>query len=416
MAVASESGGGIRPTTYTPPKTAPKKKDSPTTENTPPTPSGDNGGTAPVNNDSPTTPVRDDNGTPPSSPPAPRDKNDANFDPEQKERREFRTNLAAFQRNFDLFDTGSNEDSDGIVSQEDFAAVKEGYDEEKLTQSLSDRGLEGRALEREKQRFESAADYFSSDKGQEGFDRLDAEGGTDGKIKRDELDKALAVIKERAIDERLAKGIIPGQASPEAVARALKKFDTNRELTSALNADDNLSNYTRAEQQALAQLSQENKYGAGVKIEEALENTIKNADHIRDLRGAGIQQLINGNVDLSEDSAESQKLDQLADEAVRRRFDRRIQGRDGNDDVANIGDLLKQDFRALAVNNPALAPFIQDHVQRGDGVIKNWAGEILEANLPERTGRQLPPSRRPSVEDRGEELFGSTFSDFSVEF
>ena len=285
-----------------------------------------------------------------------------------------------------------------------------------MTKSLSDRGLEGRALEREKQRFEDAADYFSSDKGQESFDRLDAEGGTDGKIKRDELDKALAVIKERAIDERLEKGLLPGQASPEAIAKAKKKFDTGRELTAALNADDNLGNYTRAEQQALAQLSQENKYGLGVKIEEALENTIKNADHIRDLRGAGIQQLINGNVDLSEDSTESRKLDQLADEAVRRRFDRRIQGRDGNDDVANIGDLLKQDFRALAVNNTALAPFIQDHVQRGDGVIKNWAGEILEANQPERTGRQPPPSRRPSAEGRGEELFGSTFSDFKVEF
>ncbi|MCA9779444.1 MAG: hypothetical protein KC800_22105, partial [Candidatus Eremiobacteraeota bacterium] len=320
-------------------------------------------------------------------------------DKTEEEEDHFQTHLDALERNFANVDDKGGDDEDGTISDGDIEAVAKGdYDEDKVRERLEDRGLSGQELEDEVDALESAAKYF--DENESEFAKLEGAGDggdTDGKLSFKDIDNLQIDKLKNANDEKqaaLERGELPDLPSDDELRAAAEKFSDASSIDKALSKDGNLSNYSNAELLTLAGRGQDDpKIQAAVSS--ALEDTITNAESLDQLNGSGFRQLIGQNVlgaegeVLNESSA--QKLDELTEQKVQSVLDGTLSGRRGDAAAENAGDRVSEELRGLALDNLAVAGYIEKHVGEKTGDLGDKIQDIQRAddNIFQKAGNFL---------------------------
>ena len=321
-------------------------------------------------------------------------------DKSEEEEDHFQTHLDALERNFANVDDKGGDDEDGTISDGDIEAVAKGdYDEDGVRERLEDRGLSGEKLEEEVEALESAAKYFNENESE--FAKLEGagdDGDTDGKLSFKDIDNLQIEKLKSANDEKqaaLERGELPDMPSDDELRAAAQKFQDTGSIRTALEKDGNLSNYSNAELLTLAGRGQ-NDPKIQSAVSSALEDTINNAESLDQLGGSGFRQLIGQNVLGAEgevlNEASAQKLEELTEQKVQSVLDGTLSGRRGDAAAENAGDRVSEELRGLALDNLAVADYIEKHVgektadlgdklqdiQRADDNIFQKAGNFLK--------------------------------------
>jgi hypothetical protein len=300
----------------------------------------------------------------------------------QQKEETFQSHLRAVEDNFKNIDDRGHDDQDGTISRDDINSVASGdYDRDEARERLVDDGLSTEKADQEIARMEEAARYFEQNDSE--WERLESaghsDGDTDDKMTRQDIDALTTERQTQELDARqrdLEAGKVGGP-SMEQVRKSYAKFDTEQELSEALDTNSDLTSYSEADRRALAARAA-NDPAAAARLNEVAQENLMEADSLEDLDGLGMQQLVQQGA-VGNDEA-TQKLQELAAARVDSVIDTRLDGRRGDDQAEGGLERVQQDLRALALDNPVLAKEIAAAAESNLGGREDQIEDIRRAD------------------------------------
>ena len=325
--------------------------------------------------------------------------------------------LRALEDNFSIFDNPEGGDNDGISGLGDFEKVASGeYDREKAEASLRSQGLSDRQIKERLDSVEDTAQYFLDDTDSREFvdSANDGEGKSDGKIGRQDLDKALLEVDEQERQQKIrdAESGTPQlteeqrEEALQTVARWQEPETLNQELK-----ERPLSEFSQAELTALAAVSEDNPE-LQEQIEDAVNSSVVSSESLEDLpEGDAYNYLLNKYVtgqEVPEDqenrdddpTVRSQKhLEGLTGDAIKGSLDKHLEGRSGDADLESAQQRVSSDLQTLALTNPALAKTIESQAESVFGEYSDKFTEIGRAddNWLQKAGHAVTGGLRSGV-------------------
>ena len=306
--------------------------------------------------------------------------------------------LRALEDNFSIFDNPEGGNNDGISGLGDFEKVAGGeYDREKAEASLRSQGLSDRQIKERLDSVEDTAQYFLDDTDSREFvdSANDGEGRSDGKIGRQDLDKALLEVDEQERQQQIEDAESgTSQLTEEQREEALQTVARWQE-PEALNQELKerpLSDFSQAELTALAAVSEDNPE-LQEQIEDAVNSSVVSSESLEDLpEGEAYNYLLNKYVtgqEVPEDrqnrdddpTVRSQKhLEGLTGDAIKGSLDKHLEGRSGDADLESAQQRVSSDLETLALSNPALAKTIESQAESVFGEYSDKFTEIGRAD------------------------------------
>ena len=289
--------------------------------------------------------------------------------------------LRALEDNFSIFDNPEGGESDGISGLGDFEKVAKGeYDRSKAEADLRSQGLSDKQIKERLESVEDTAQYFLDDTESREFvdSANDGEGNSDGKIGRQDLDKAMLEVEQQERDQK-SRDAQSGTTQLSEKQRAEAQQTIARwQQPEALNQELQqrpLSEFSQAELTALAAVSEDNPE-IQAQLEEAVNKSVVSSESLDELPdGEAYQYLLNKYVtgrEVPEDKENRKNdptvrsqghLDGLTGDAVKESLDEHLEGRKGDSELESAQERISSDLESLALENPALAESIQSQAE-----------------------------------------------------